>query len=130
MRSGRSSSRNPGAIRPIEPRCRRRDGIASKNRRTASVQSPQVPGESHSEDGSVSSERAKVIPRLGIVVPCFNEEEVLPETARRLTALLQEMLAAGQVIAGSQIVFVDDGSLDRTWAMIEAMASTDARVGG
>ena len=72
----------------------------------------------------------KVIPRLGIVVPCFNEEEVLPETARRLTELLQRMMTEGHVAAGSQIVFVDDGSRDQTWRMIEALASTDARIGG
>ena len=72
----------------------------------------------------------RVIPRLGIVVPCFNEEEVLPETARRLTQLLQEMMAGGQVAAGSQVVFVDDGSSDRTWLMIEEMAAADARIGG
>ena len=94
------------------------------------MQFPQLLGELQSEDGPVSTDGVKVIPRLGIVVPCFNEEEVLPETARRLTTLLQEMMAAGQVTAGSQIVFIDDGSRDRTWAMIEAMASTDARIGG
>ena len=72
----------------------------------------------------------RVIPRVGIVVPCYNEEEVLPETARRLTELLQEMLAGGAVAAGSQVVFVDDGSSDRTWVLIEALAGADARVGG
>jgi len=72
----------------------------------------------------------RVLPRLGIVVPCFNEEEVLPETARRLTELLQTMMSAGQVAAGSQVVFVDDGSRDQTWTLIEQLASTDARVGG
>jgi glycosyltransferase involved in cell wall biosynthesis len=78
----------------------------------------------------VSGDAVKVIPRLGIVVPCFNEEEVLPETALRLTELLQRMMTEGHVAAGSQIVFVDDGSRDRTWQMIEELASTDARVGG
>jgi glycosyltransferase involved in cell wall biosynthesis len=82
------------------------------------VSSPQIPGES------------QVIARVGIVVPCYNEEEVLPETARRLTQLLQEMMADGLVAAGSQVVFVDDGSSDRTWSLIEALASEDARVGG
>jgi polyisoprenyl-phosphate glycosyltransferase len=72
----------------------------------------------------------KVTPRLGIVVPCFNEEEVLPETARRLVALLEQMMAAGQVAADSQVVFIDDGSRDRTWTLIEELASRDRRVGG
>ncbi|HEY0340025.1 MAG TPA: glycosyltransferase family 2 protein [Steroidobacteraceae bacterium] len=78
----------------------------------------------------MSSGDVNVIPRLGIVVPCFNEEEVLPETARRLTALLQRLTSEGRVAAGSQIVFVDDGSRDRTWEMIEGLAHSDARVGG
>jgi polyisoprenyl-phosphate glycosyltransferase len=78
----------------------------------------------------VSGDELIVIPRLGIVVPCFNEEEVLPETARRLTGLLQEMMTEGRVAAGSQVVFVDDGSRDRTWEMIEGLASSDTRVGG
>jgi glycosyltransferase involved in cell wall biosynthesis len=71
-----------------------------------------------------------VVPRLAIVVPCYNEEEVLPETARRLTLLLQEMMAGESVTADSQIVFVDDGSRDRTWDLIEILASADACIGG
>jgi glycosyltransferase involved in cell wall biosynthesis len=72
----------------------------------------------------------KALARLAIVVPCFNEEEVLPETARRLTALLQGMTADGRIAPDSQVVFVDDGSRDRTWEMIEMLASGDPRVGG
>ncbi len=71
-----------------------------------------------------------VLPRLAIVVPCFNEQEVLPETARRLGILLQGMMASGRIAADSQVVFVDDGSRDRTWEVIESLASADARVGG
>jgi glycosyltransferase involved in cell wall biosynthesis len=72
----------------------------------------------------------KALSRLAIVVPCFDEEEVLPETARRLTALLQDMMAEGRIAPDSQVVFVDDGSRDRTWDMIETLASVDPRVGG
>jgi glycosyltransferase involved in cell wall biosynthesis len=91
---------------------------------------PAAPGETRSEGMSVTSGDVNVIPRIGIVVPCYNEEEVLPETGRRLTALLQTMMTDGRVAAGSQVVFVDDGSHDRTWEMIEGMASSDTRVGG
>ena len=70
------------------------------------------------------------IPRLGIVVPCFNETEVLPETTRRLTAVLDGMIATGRVTRDSQIVYVDDGSGDETWNLIEDLARADARVGG
>jgi polyisoprenyl-phosphate glycosyltransferase len=82
------------------------------------------------EIASIVPRDVNVIPRIGVVVPCFNEEEVLPETARRLTALLQAMITDGRVAAGSQVIFVDDGSRDRTWEMIEGMASSDTRVGG
>ena len=91
---------------------------------------PRRPVEVRTEAGAVSSGDVKVLPRLGIVVPCFNEEEVLPETARRLTELLQGIMAGGHVAADSQIVFVDDGSRDHTWELIEALASRDARIGG
>lgn len=55
---------------------------------------------------------------------------MLPETARRLIQLLQQMQVDGAAAAGSQVVFVDDGSSDRTWPMIEEMAANDAQVGG
>lgn len=56
--------------------------------------------------------------RLVIVVPCYKEEEVLPETTRRLTALLDEMVAGEIVSDDSFILFVNDGSSDGTWALI------------
>lgn len=60
--------------------------------------------------------------RLTVVVPCYNEEEVLPETAARLSALLNEMAADGLISADSTVLFVDDGSRDRTWPIIEQLA--------
>ena len=57
-----------------------------------------------------------------IVVPCFNEEAVLPETSRRLSERLQALRAAGLIADGSAIYFVDDGSTDGTWAFIERLA--------
>jgi glycosyltransferase involved in cell wall biosynthesis len=64
----------------------------------------------------------KSAPVLAIVVPCYNEHEVLPETMRRLAALLQTMAAAGTIDRGSAAWFVDDGSRDTTWAQIRAAA--------
>ena len=58
-------------------------------------------------------------PALTVVVPCFNEEPVLPETARRLRALLDGLIAAGTISDGSRVCFVDDGSRDRTWDIIQ-----------
>ena len=57
-------------------------------------------------------------PVLIVVAPCFNEADVLPETARRLGALLSRLLRDGHVAQGSHVCFVDDGSADRTWAII------------
>jgi glycosyltransferase involved in cell wall biosynthesis len=68
--------------------------------------------------------------RLGIVVPCYNEEAVLPETARRLLALLSGMVSAGHVAAESKIFFVDDGSIDRTWPLIEALSRQHPNIAG
>ncbi|MFO6495761.1 MULTISPECIES: glycosyltransferase family 2 protein [Bacillus] len=62
-------------------------------------------------------------PLLTIVVPCYNEEAVFLETAKQLTSVLQDLTEDKLVSADSKILFVDDGSTDRTWALI-AMEST------
>lgn len=67
---------------------------------------------------------------LGIVVPCYNEQEVLPETAPRLLDLLNRLQDAGLVSAESAVYFVDDGSRDATWQLIHGLAKQDARVHG
>lgn len=58
-------------------------------------------------------------PILTIVVPCYNEEEVLPETAKQLSGLLASLLEDSLISEDSKILFVDDGSKDRTWSLIE-----------
>ena len=55
---------------------------------------------------------------LYIVVPCYNEEEVLPETARRLGDKLKALMNAGKISPRSRVLFVTDGSRDRTWEVI------------
>jgi glycosyltransferase involved in cell wall biosynthesis len=60
-------------------------------------------------------------PRLAIVVPCYNEEQVLSETARRLRTLCDELVASQVVSEDSEVVLVDDGSRDRTWSIIEEL---------
>lgn len=67
---------------------------------------------------------------LAIVVPCYNEEEVLPETNRRLLALLAQMQERNLVDARSAIYYVDDGSRDRTWSIIDELSRGDGRVKG
>jgi glycosyltransferase involved in cell wall biosynthesis len=67
---------------------------------------------------------------LYIVVPCYNEEAVLPETARRLTSKLDRLEESGRISSGSRILLVDDGSQDNTWALIAALHKRDARFDG
>lgn len=67
---------------------------------------------------------------LSIVVPCYNEEAVLPVTARRLLTLLADLRARGDVAEGSGLYFVDDGSRDRTWQLIEELAAADPHLHG
>ncbi len=55
---------------------------------------------------------------LYIVVPCYKEEEVLPETSKRLKAKLESLMAAGKISDQSRVLFVNDGSKDRTWDII------------
>lgn len=66
---------------------------------------------------------------LLLVVPCYNEQEVLHETTAQLTALLQTMQQAAE-IGSYKILYVDDGSKDATWSLIEQLAAQHAEVGG
>jgi glycosyltransferase involved in cell wall biosynthesis len=61
--------------------------------------------------------RAPVV--LSIVVPCYNEEAVLAQTCARLCAVRDRLVRAGRISPASEIVFVDDGSRDATWALVE-----------
>ncbi|MES2902181.1 MAG: glycosyltransferase family 2 protein [Pseudomonadota bacterium] len=68
--------------------------------------------------------------KLQIVVPCYNEETVLPEAARQFDALLDRLIAARKLTPTSGVVFVDDGSRDATWSLIEHEAAQRSRVSG
>ena len=67
---------------------------------------------------------------LYIVVPCYHEEEVLPETGKRLTEKLAALIAQGNADEQSRILFVDDGSKDGTWDAICKLADNDSHVSG
>lgn len=58
------------------------------------------------------------IDRLAIVVPCYNEEEVLNDTERKLSDLLKSLIKKEKIAKDSFILFVNDGSKDKTWEMI------------
>lgn len=60
---------------------------------------------------------------LYVVVPCYNEEDVLPETAKQLLAKIENLSGSGKISPDSRIVFVDDGSDDRTWELISMLHS-------
>lgn len=56
--------------------------------------------------------------KLMVVIPCYNEEEVLPETSKRLIAKMQSLMQKGMISGDSRVLLVDDGSKDRTWELI------------
>lgn len=68
--------------------------------------------------------------KLALVLPCYNEEEVLPTTIERLLALKNELAAEQLIDTSSTITFVDDGSSDNTWRLIEQAAREDASIHG
>ena len=67
---------------------------------------------------------------LYLVVPCYNEEEVLFETTKRLTEKLNSMIERNLVEAKSRILYVDDGSRDKTWEIIEKLNTENPFVEG
>lgn len=67
---------------------------------------------------------------LTIVVPCYNEEEVLPETKVRLLALLDDMIKTEKISEDSRILFVNDGSKDITWSLIEEYHKENKKITG
>lgn len=67
---------------------------------------------------------------LYLVVPCYNEEEALPQTAGRLKEKLLQLQSQGQISSSSRILFVDDGSKDQTWALIQGLHQSDPLFSG
>ncbi|SEM54440.1 glycosyltransferase family 2 protein [Paenibacillus sp. OV219] len=69
-------------------------------------------------------------PTLAIVVPCYNENDVLNETAKQLKNVLIGLIDEALVTANSKIVFVDDGSKDGTWSLIEQERAASSSISG
>lgn len=69
-------------------------------------------------------------PVLAFVVPCYNERETLPATQKALSALLEKCLEDGLIDPASFVLYVDDGSRDGTWELIEARHAADPRCRG
>ena len=68
--------------------------------------------------------------RLATVSPCYNEEEVLRHSVERLTALFERMISEGLITPDSMMVFVNDGSRDRTWQIIRELHAENKFVKG
>ena len=68
--------------------------------------------------------------RLATVSPCYNEEEVLRHSVERLTALFERMMSEGLISKDSMMVFVNDGSRDRTWEIIKDLHKENQYVRG
>ena len=69
-------------------------------------------------------------PVLYIVIPCYNEEEALPITAKRLVELTDDMMKRSIIHENSRILLVDDGSKDKTWQVISGLHAGDRRFEG
>ena len=66
-----------------------------------------------------------MIPRLIIVIPCYNEQEVLPITAPQFLAKINQLASEGLISGDSRVMFVNDGSKDNTWNIIQRLADQD-----
>ncbi|WP_044914229.1 glycosyltransferase family 2 protein [Butyrivibrio sp. WCE2006] len=64
--------------------------------------------------------------RLICVLPCYNEEEVLPETSKRLKEKMNQLISSGKIAKNSRVMFVNDGSADRTWEIIKKLHDEDS----
>lgn len=72
----------------------------------------------------------KMQPVLYIVVPCYNEQEVLPETSGMFLEEISELIGRGKISDQSRILFVNDGSKDKTWSVISSLAREDEHFAG
>lgn len=70
------------------------------------------------------------IPKLIIVSPCYNEEAILRYSADTLTSFLKRVIALGKIAPSSRVLYVNDGSRDRTWSLIEELHKDNSFVEG
>ncbi|MGA1997287.1 MAG: glycosyltransferase [Bryobacteraceae bacterium] len=64
--------------------------------------------------------------QVTVVVPCFNEEQIIERSARRLLIYLEALEKAGRISGSSSILFVNDGSTDGTWEILERLCGENA----
>lgn len=75
--------------------------------------------------GSATGEHFRKPPVLYVVIPCYNEEDVLPITSTLFKNEVELLASKGKIVPGSRIMLVDDGSKDSTWNIIQQLASED-----
>jgi glycosyltransferase involved in cell wall biosynthesis len=93
---------------------------------------PHAPTSSSNALSAVTSikKRPQRLLNLAVVVPCYNEEEVLTETNNRLLELMKSMKTIGLISENSGVYYVDDGSRDRTWELISNFHSENPFIHG
>ena len=72
----------------------------------------------------------KRVPKLNVVIPCYNEEQVLPITSKLFLEELNELISKGKISNDSRIMFVNDGSKDSTWNIIQELSKQDEHFTG
>ena len=73
----------------------------------------------------MSKERGEKMKVLYVVVPCYNEEEVLEETTRQLKEKMESLIKDKKISKESRVMYVNDGSKDNTWKMIEEISEKE-----
>lgn len=71
-----------------------------------------------------------LLPKVAIILPCYNEEEALDGSWKKLKPYFQGLIEEEKISPSSRVCFVDDGSRDKTWSIIDAISSQEARVVG
>ena len=69
-------------------------------------------------------------PLINLIVPCYNEEEVITEATQQLEQLFLKLISAKKISDKSKIVYIDDGSRDKTWQLIESITQSNHLVSG
>lgn len=67
---------------------------------------------------------------LSIIIPCFNEEDALPETNRKLIEIVDKLIKKNKISLNSKIYYIDDGSSDNSWPLIVSMSEKNNKING
>ncbi len=82
------------------------------------------------EESAKPAEKKNDLPILNIIIPCYNEERVLPITAKLFLDELSSLINKGKIDLRSKIIFVNDGSRDSTWEIITRLSTESKHFAG